>query len=317
MAREGAISDAFFSRDIVPSWGGHVDFFAQTLDGFVGDNPQHASGAPAEGPGWGCDSNDNAMWNDPVTRRLISEPSCIPDKNGNGPYRQSPVPYVPTIADRLEEAGRTWGIYGATASGKRNKKLPPAYKWAICPTFAECLDGPQKLDMHPAAQELSDAREGKLPSFSILTPSEGVSGPTSQHNKASMIVGDNWIGEEVGAIEEGPDAKSTTIFIYYDDCGCFYDHVAPPAGLGIRLPLVIVSPYAKKGFTDHNVATNSSILAYVESVFGVTPVNEEDSSAYDFHEAFDYSQTPTPPFVYQPAKVPSASRHLHPPPDDT
>ena len=47
-----------------------------------------------------------------------------------------------------------------------------------------------------------------------------------------MIVGDNWIGEEVSAIENGPDGPSTTIFIYYDDCGCFYDHVAPPAGLG-------------------------------------------------------------------------------------
>ena len=110
-----------------------------------------------------------------------------------------------------------------------------------------------------------------------------------------MIVGDNWIGEEVSAIENGPDGKSTTIFIYYDDCGCFYDHVTPPAGLGIRLPLVIVSPYAKVGYTDHNVATNSSILAYMESVLGVDPVNEEDGTAYDFHESFDYSQSPTPP----------------------
>ena len=51
LARQGAISDAFFSRDIVPSWGGHLDFFAQTLDGFVGNNPTHASEAPPAGPG--------------------------------------------------------------------------------------------------------------------------------------------------------------------------------------------------------------------------------------------------------------------------
>ena len=68
LARAGAISDAFFSRDIVPSWGGHLDFFAQTLDGFVGNNPQHAEGAPPEGSGWGCDSNLDAIWTDPVDR---------------------------------------------------------------------------------------------------------------------------------------------------------------------------------------------------------------------------------------------------------
>ena len=53
LAQSGGISDAFFSRDIVPSWGGHLDFFAQTLDGFVGNNPTHAKGAPPEEPGLG------------------------------------------------------------------------------------------------------------------------------------------------------------------------------------------------------------------------------------------------------------------------
>jgi phospholipase C len=320
LARAGAISDAFFSRDIVPSWGGHLDFFAQTLDGFVGNNPTHATGAPPAGYGWGCDSNLDAIWIDPVTQQQLSEPSCIPNQKGEGPYRPSPVPYVPTIADRMEEAGRTWGIYGAVNTA--NKKQRGAYKWAICPTFAECLYGPQKKDMHEASQVLSDAREGKLPNFAILTPSAGrngtVTGSTSQHNGTSMIVGDNWIGQEVSAIQDGPDGPSTTIFIYYDDCGCFYDHVTPPADLGIRLPLVIVSPYAKPGFTDHNVATNSSILAYAEHVLGVNPVDERDAGAYDLEEAFDYTQPPTAPFTFHPARVPKGSRHLpEPPPDET
>ena len=134
-----------------------------------------------------------------------------------------------------------------------------------------------------------------------------------------MLTGDNWIGEEVSAIQNGPDGASTTIFIYYDDCGCFYDHAAPPAGLGIRLPMVIVSPYARAGFTDHNLSTNSSILAYTESVLGVEPVNEEDGGAYDFEEAFNYSQSPTPPFKFTKARRPAelaepaaaaARRHL-------
>jgi phospholipase C len=176
--------------------------------------------------------------------------------------------------------------------------------------------------MHEASQVLKDAKEGKLPNFAILTPSAGkngtVTGSTSQHNGTSMLIGDNWINQEVSAIQKGPDGASTTIFIYYDDCGCFYDHVSPPAGMGPRLPLVIVSPYAKKGFTDHHLATNSSILAYAENVLGVAPVSEQDAGAYDFEEAFDYSQTPTPPFALHRAVVPRTSRHLpEPPPDET
>jgi hypothetical protein len=311
LARQGAISDHFFSRDIVPSWGAHLDFFAQTLDGFVGNNPAHAAEAPKAGPGWGCDSNLNAMWNDPVTHKLISEPSCIPDKNGKGAWRESPVPYVPTVANRLEEAGRTWGIYGAV------KPTSGAYIWAICPTFAECLDGPQKLDMHDAPEFLTAAKAGTLPNFSIVTPSVGKEGPTSQHNGASMRVGDNYIGEAVSAVQNGPDGASTTIFIYYDDCGCFYDHVAPPeTGLGIRSPLVIVSPYAKPGFTDNNKATNSSILAYMETVLHVNPVTEEDKTAYNFSESFT-SVASTARFSFQPAAVPPASKNLTPPTEDT
>lgn len=314
LARSGAISDAFFSRDIVPSWGGHLDFFAQTLDGFVGNNPIHLPGAPPIGPGWGCDSNLDAVWIEPISHATVKEPSCVPNKNGIGPYRHSPVPYVPTIADRLEEAGRSWGIYGAVNPDVKNQSGP--YKWAICPTFAECLNGPQKNNMHEASQLLTDAKTGTLPNFAIVTPSAGVSGHTSQHNGTSMIVGDNQIGSEVSAIQNGPDGRSTTIFIYYDDCGCFYDHVAPPKGLGIRLPLVIVSPYAKTGYTDHNTATNSSILAYAESVLHVKPVDEQDATAYNFHESFNYSAASAPPFVFKPAPVPPSSRNLPPPPEE-
>jgi phospholipase C len=314
LARSGAISDAFFSRDIVPSWGGHLDFFAQTLDGFVGDNPVHLSSAPPEGPGWGCDSNLDAVWIEPVSRKKVSEPACVPDQSGRGPYRPSPVSYVPTFADRLDAAHKTWGIYGAVNPAAGSQRAP--YKWAICPTFAECLYGPQRKDLHEEAQFFSDAERGTLPNFSILIPA-GASGSTSQHNGDSMIVGDNQIGREVSAIENGPDGGSTAIFIYYDDCGCFYDHVTPPSGLGIRLPLVIVSPYAKPGFTDHNVATHSSILAYTEETLGVSPVSEEDERAYDFHESFNYSTPSRVRFVFRPAAVPPSSDHLHPPPDAT
>jgi hypothetical protein len=64
-----------------------------------------------------------------------------------------------------------------------------------------------------------------------------------------MAVGDNWIGQVVSAIENGPQWSSTAIFLTYDDCGFFYDHVAPPSGLGIRVPMIIASPCARPGYT--------------------------------------------------------------------
>ena len=111
-----------------------------------------------------------------------------------------------------------------------------------------------------------------------------------------MAQGDNWIGDVVSAIAGGPNWSSTAIFITYDDCGCFYDHVPPPvSGWGIRLPMVIVSPYAKAGYTDHSNASLVSMTAYAEHTFGLAPMTTADTNAYWYQNSFDYSQTPLPP----------------------
>jgi hypothetical protein len=92
--------------------------------------------------------------------------------------------------------------------------------------------------------------------------------------------------------------------------------VTPPAGLGIRSPLVIVSPNAKPGYTDNNTATNSSILAYMETVLNVKPVSEEDATAYNFRESFT-SLAAAPAFTPQASPVPPSSRNLNPPDEST
>jgi len=109
-----------------------------------------------------------------------------------------------------------------------------------------------------------------------------------------MIVGDNWIGRVVSAIEHGPDWNSTAILLTYDDCGCFYDHVPPPAGtsLGLRMPMVIISPWVRTGYVDANLASFASILAFSEHVLGLAPLNSVDGNAYDYMGAFDFSQSP-------------------------
>jgi phospholipase C len=185
--------------------------------------------------------------------------------------------------DELNRAGLGWKLYTAAPGN--------GYLWAICPTFAGCLYTGDRRRQVPTRQVLDDARGGKLPNFSVVLPTIRV----SQHNEDSMRAGDNWIGNVVSAVEHGPDWQSTAIFITYDDCGCFYDHVPPPPGLGIRTPMVIVSPWANAGTVDSSQASLASMLAFTEHNFGLSPLNETDANAYDYANSFDFSQAPLSP----------------------
>jgi phospholipase C len=318
LATSFTVSDRTFELSPVPSWGAHLELVAQTLDGFLGNNPFYNTSAspPPMGNGWGCDSNKDEYWTAPGATTRSTVPSCIPDPSLNpvaypngGAYRPTPVQHVDTIMDRLDAASLSWKLYTSD------------YDWAICPTFADCMDTSQKLNMVAPSQFTTDAQNGTLPSFSILLPQGGNSGPTSQHNGTSMAVGDNWIGAAVSAVEHGPDWSSTAIFITWDDCGCFYDQVPPPTSTeGIRVPMIIVSPYAKPGFTDSTNASFASMLAYTEATFGLAPLGANDATAYDYSNAFDYLQTPLGPVpMTQQAIAPAELQYLaaHPPnPDD-
>lgn len=299
LADDFAISDRTFSMADSASWGGHLYPAAASLDGFTGDNPRPTPGLPAK-EGWGCDSNKRMLWAPDGGRGYQWVPSCIPKRNGSGAYKPTPVHYVPTIFDSLDAAGDSWKIYGAPVPSTVKSGIATGYSWSICPSFAECRYGPQVKKLVPSANILTDAAKGTLPSYSVLTPSwssnNANGADSSQHNSKSMRAGDNWIGKVVGAIRNGPNWRSTAIFITYDDCGCFYDHVAPPKNpdgtqQGPREPMVIVSPYAKAGFTDSNHASFASILAFTEHTFHLPPLNVNDREAYDYSQTFNYHQT--------------------------
>jgi len=311
LAQNFAISDETFSFADSPSWGGHMAMVAASTDHFTGDNPQRVKGV-TPGPGWGCDSNKVTPWIGPRGRsRLV--PSCVPDpKLGlpfGGAFKKTPVSNVPTIMDRLDKAGLSWKLYGANSSQN-------GYIWSICPTFAECLDTGQKANLVPDAQFITDAAAGTLPSFSVVTPG-GPDYRNSCHNQMSMTACDNWIGQLVGAVEKSPDWTSTAVFITWDDCGCFYDQVPPPVEpdgtqAGPRVPVVIVSPYARPGYTDRTATTFAGILAYTEHTFGgLTPLGVNDAAAYDFSGAFNYAQAPLEPVRMVNRPLPPSAKRIH------
>jgi phospholipase C len=317
LADNFAISDHTFSMANSPSWGGHMYAVLGSLDGFTGNLPIKVSEAKP-GPGWGCDSNKEAPWVSP-SGGLQWVPSCVPDptdgRPNGGAFEATPVSYAPTIMDRLTAAHLTWAIYGASQA-KTNGSETPGYIWDICPSIAECLYTSQKADNIPSTQFVSQAKAGHLPSFTIVTPG-GPDANFSEHNGMSMTSGDDWLGQVANAIMNGPDWRSTALFITWDDCGCFYDQIPPgtnPDGTpqGPRVPLIIVSPYAKPGFTDTTATTFTGILAFVEHTFGLSSLGQNDAKAYDFSNAFNFSQKPLHPVRMVYRRWPKDAFHINP-----
>jgi phospholipase C len=283
------VSDATYAAGRAASFVAHVSLGGGTYDGFFGSSPVRSKTGVKPREGWGCPSRLDALWGQRGDRTF--EPSCIPDKFGHGPYRKSRVPYQPTIMQRMEEAGRTWHIY----EGKNNDK-PLNGNWSVCTYYAWCLK--HRFDTEHDSKRgdfVTAAQAGTLPNLSLLIPTQDSPGAdgVSQHNGNSMRVGDDYIGEMVNAVMTGPEWDSTVIFITYDDCGCFYDHVTPPHGLGLRNPMVIISPWAKPGATDSHVAVQPySALAFTQHLFGLRSISAEVDKAYDYAHAFDFSQQP-------------------------
>ena len=309
LAQDFAISDHTFSLAGSPSWGGHMAIVAASTDNFTGDNPAAVKGVKP-GPGWGCDSDKVAPWTGPGGRTQ-PEPSCVPAPlpglRFGGAFEQTPVKHIPTIMDSLEAAGLSWKLYGASPSQN-------GYIWSICPTFADCLDTRQDASLVPDSQFLSNATAGTLPSFSVVTPG-GPDYRNSCHNGLSMTACDDWAGQLTSAVEKSPEWSSTAVFITWDDCGCFYDQVRPgtsPDGTaqGPRIPMIIVSPYAIRGYTDTTATTFAGILAYTEHIFGLSPLGSNDAQAYDFSNAFNYTQTPLKPAPMTDRPLPASARHI-------
>jgi phospholipase C len=140
-----------------------------------------------------------------------------------------------------------------------------------------------------------------------------------------MRAGDNWIGRVMNALQHSGQWSSTAVFITYDDCGCFYDHVPPgrnPDGTrqGVRVPMVIASPYARRAYTDSHPATFASILRFTEETFGLAALSANDRNAYDYAQAFNFTAPASAALVTlrQHASSPATKSYLeqHPPDAD-
>ena len=105
--------------------------------------------------------------------------------------------------------------------------------------------------------------------------------------------GDAWIGQLVNAVAHSKYWASTAIFVTYDESGGFWDHVAPAAstGYGARTPMIIISPYARRGVY-HQQTTNVSILSFMQKLWGLPALTPLNARQNDLFSAFNFSQAP-------------------------
>ncbi len=170
--------------------------------------------------------------------------------------------------------------------------------WNPLPAFPKVVNDPtQNSRLVSTAQFYQDAENGTLPQVSWVIPS----GAVSEHPPAGVEEGMAYVTGLINSVMQGPDWDSTAIFVSWDDWGGFYDHVPPPSvdqyGYGIRVPGLVISPYAKEGFVDHNTYSFESWLRIVEERFGVQPLTARDTNARDMLTAFDFTQKPREPVM--------------------
>ncbi len=148
---------------------------------------------------------------------------------------------------------------------KQNIKTPEI--WNPLADFTTVHQDHQLADIVPINQLFKDARAGKLPAVSWVIPS----GDNSEHPPAPISIGQNHVTNVINAIMRSKDWNSTAIFLAWDDWGGFYDHVKPPrvdgAGYGLRVPGLVISPYARRGYIDHQVLSFDAYLKFIEDDF--------------------------------------------------
>jgi acid phosphatase len=146
------------------------------------------------------------------------------------------------------------------------------------------------LHLKDEADMLADIRQGKLPQVSFYKPQ----GSLNEHpGYANVLQGDMHLAELVAKLKASPQWKHMAIIITYDENGGFWDHVAPPKGdrwgPGTRIPAIIVSPYAKKGFVDHTAYDTTSILQFLTRRFKLEPLPGVRTQMGDLSNAFKLS----------------------------
>ena len=208
---------------------------------------------------------------------------------------------VTTMADTLDNAGVSWKYYGPPSAD-------PGYIWSTFDAISAVRNGPDWNNVVDPSNFITDVNNSQLPAVSwIVTPDW-----QSEHPYQSTCEGENATVTELNALMGNRALWNTTaVFIVWDDFGGMYDHIAPPNfdtfGLGPRVPLLVISPYARKGYISTTQYEFSSVLKFIEERFGLPALGTRDAAANDITDSFNFSQMPLPPLILATRQCPLLS----------
>jgi phospholipase C len=270
-ARRFTLADGFFSSILGNSFANHL-FTVAAGGGDVISNPA--------GPNWGCDTTQQT-----TVERL--------DVTGTA-HTVKPCFDFPTETDLLDAAGIPWRYYAPDQS-------QGGYIWSSLDAIRHVRFGPEwSTNVVNYGQFAGDAAAGQLPGVSWLVQPA----PISDHPPHNICWGENWTVAQINAVMSDPaEWAHTAIIVVWDDFGGFYDHVTPPKGpnphiqYGPRVPALIISPYARRGFIDHHFYTFSSLLKFVQHILNLPALPGMDPKPGNLTHAFDFKQAPAPPLT--------------------
>jgi phospholipase C len=269
MAEQYVFGDRMFQTNQGPSYPAHQFIVSGTSaptaksDLFVSENPLIEAG---------CTAPSNA------TVALI-------DPEGNESQTTYPCFEHQTLMDLLDAHAQSWTYYSNQGDSI----------WNAPNSIKHIRFGPDWQNVIiPETKVLKDIPNGKLAAVTWVNPNA----PVSDHPGITNGKGPAWVASIVNAIGQSPFWDSTAIFITWDDWGGWYDHVAPKIynsyEYGFRVPLIVVSPYAKKGYVSHVTHDFGSLLKFTEKTFGLGTLGYADARADDLSDCFNFEQAPRP-----------------------
>jgi phospholipase C len=273
MAHEWVVADRMFQSQLDESFVAHQYVIAAQAQSSV-DLPY--------GPYWGCPGGSYD------TVATITQ-----QRRPDGPQQQACFDYE-TLGDELDKANLSWRFYapryGDDAGGNGGT-------WSAYQAVRHIFYGRdwKKDVVSPNWKFITDVRAGQLANFTWITPECA----ESDHLECGGGFGPSWVAALVDTVGASKFWNSTAIFIQWDDWGGFYDHVAPPYedydGVGFRVPLLVISPYAKGNYVSHVQYETASVLRFAEDLYGLGRLATADERATSpATDCFDFSQNPRP-----------------------
>ena len=287
LAETYTFGDRMFQTNQGPSFPAHQYIISGTSAPSVGSKL-----FAAENPIGGPDPFHNAGCIAPPAEKV-----ALIDPSGGESQKMYPCFDHPTLTDELNATTISWRYYSPEAGTIWNG--PNAIQHMCAPnapppngTACTGSDWTNNVVLQ-YTQVLNDIQSGQLATVSWVIPD----GKSSDHaGGINNSAGPSWVASVVNAIGNSQYWDDTAIFITWDDWGGWYDHVAPPIRnsyeFGFRVPLIVVSPYAKAQYVSHVTHDFGSILKYIEEQFGLPSLGYADANADDFTDCFDYNQVP-------------------------